>query len=320
MLHSADRPTTIPRGVCTAEGKGVSWAFRGAVAALRRCSGWLCFLSFRRAPRRPRRTSRSRPRSAPRSTCFRAPARSRATTATRRASTRWTAGRGPTTSAIPGACQRLRFSYGPIAVKPGQNDVLVGPVTIEKPMRDGYITRFEPNLVRADGTVPPVEQVHLHHGTWLSLADYGSGPFFAAGEEKTIAPFPTRLRDAGQGDRHLAAALHGPLGDPEADEAYITYDIDFIPKAKARGARDQARVPALARRAARRATRSSTPSATSAASDGSARGRRRSARSSTRAARRSSARARRATAWARTSSCPSSASRSGRSRTSPAAR
>src|SRR3712207_2141233 len=75
---------------------------------------------------------------------------------------------GPTYERYPGACRRLRFSYGPIAVKPGQNDVLIGPVTIEKPNMDGFITRFKPNLVRADGTVPPVEQVHLHHGTWLS--------------------------------------------------------------------------------------------------------------------------------------------------------
>ena len=50
----------------------------------------------------------------------------------------------------PGNCQRLRFSYGPIAVKPGQNDVLIEPVKIEKPMRDGFITRFKPDLVRAD--------------------------------------------------------------------------------------------------------------------------------------------------------------------------
>src|SRR5687768_17499352 len=34
----------------------------------------------------------------------------------------------------PGACQRMRFSYGPIPVKPGQNDVLINPVTIEKPL------------------------------------------------------------------------------------------------------------------------------------------------------------------------------------------
>src|SRR4051794_6285919 len=86
----------------------------------------------------------------------------------------------------PGACTRLRFSYGPILVKPGQNDVLVTPVTIEKPSMDGYVTRFRPNLVRADGTVPPVEQVHLHHGTWISAPEYGTGPFFASGEEKTV--------------------------------------------------------------------------------------------------------------------------------------
>ncbi len=46
-------------------------------------------------------------------------------------------------------------------------------------------------LVLPDGSVPPIEQVHLHHGTWLSASDYGRGPFFAAGEEKTVAPFPT---------------------------------------------------------------------------------------------------------------------------------
>src|SRR5437763_7752417 len=43
-----------------------------------------------------------------------------------------------------GACQRLKFAFGPIVVKPGQNDVLVQPITIEKPMQDGYITRFRP--------------------------------------------------------------------------------------------------------------------------------------------------------------------------------
>jgi hypothetical protein len=139
---------------------------------------------------------------------------------------------GPDYVRYPGACERLRFSYGPIAVKPGQNDVLVGPVTIEKPNRDGYITRFKPNLVRADGTVPPVEQVHLHHGTWLSQPSYGSGPFFAAGEEKTIAPFP---RGYGMPIKAtdtwlLLYMVHSAVSQPM--ETYITYDIDFIPKDK----------------------------------------------------------------------------------------
>ena len=100
---------------------------------------------------------------------------------------------------------------------PGQNDVLLGPITIEKPLQDGYITRFKPNLVApSTARCRPSSEVHLHHGTWLNLTDnYGSGPFFAAGEEKTIAPFP-RLRHADQGDRPVAAALHGPLGGAAA--------------------------------------------------------------------------------------------------------
>src|SRR4051794_10413542 len=139
---------------------------------------------------------------------------------------------GPDYERYPGACQRMRFAYGPIAVKPGQNDVLVQPVTIEKPDQDGYITRFKPNLVLPDGTVPPVEQVHLHHGTWLSQPDYGMGPFFAAGEEKTIAPFPrgygmpVRGSDAWELLYMVHSAIQKPL------EAYIVYDIDFVPKAK----------------------------------------------------------------------------------------
>src|SRR4051812_32652258 len=140
--------------------------------------------------------------------------------------------KGPDYVRYPGACERLRFSYGPIVVKPGQNDVLVGPVTIEKPDRDGYITRFKPNLVRADGSVPPVEQVHLHHGTWLSQPDYGSGPFFAAGEEKTVAPYPkgygmpVKASDQWQ----LLYMVHSAVSNPM--EVYIIYDVDFVPKDK----------------------------------------------------------------------------------------
>jgi hypothetical protein len=140
---------------------------------------------------------------------------------------------GPDYERYPGACQRLRFSYGPLTVKPGQNDVLIEPVKIEKPVRDGFITRFKPNLVRADGTIPPVEQVHLHHGTWLAEPNYGSGPFFAAGEEKTIAPFPKGFgMPVKASDTWLLLyMIHSAVSQPM--EAYITYDVDFVPQAKA---------------------------------------------------------------------------------------
>jgi hypothetical protein len=140
--------------------------------------------------------------------------------------------KGPDFVRYPGACRRMRFSYGPILVKPGQNDVLINPVTIEKPMADGYITRFRPNLVRADGTVPPVEQVHLHHGTWLSYPEYGSGPFFAAGEEKTVAPFPRGFgMPVSAADTWLLLYMvHSAVAQPM--ETYIIYDVDFVPKAQ----------------------------------------------------------------------------------------
>ena len=139
----------------------------------------------------------------------------------------------PNYERYPGDCQRLRFSFGPILVKPGQNDVLAEPVRIEKPMRDGYITRIEPNLVDPNGEVPPTEQVHLHHGTWLSEPSYGSGPFFAAGEEKTIAPFP---RGYGMPVKatdlwFLLYMVHSAVQEPMS--LYITYDVDFVPQADA---------------------------------------------------------------------------------------
>ena len=139
----------------------------------------------------------------------------------------------PAYERYPGACQRLRFSYGPIVVKPGQNDQMISPVTIEKPMQDGYITRFKPDLVRVDGSVPPIEQVHLHHGTWLSQPEYGMGPFFAAGEEKTTAPFPKGygMPIKATDQWLLLYMVHSAV--PQPMEVYITYEVDFVPRAAA---------------------------------------------------------------------------------------
>ena len=52
------------------------------------------------------------------------------------------------------------------------------------------------NIRRADGTVPPVDVIHLHHGVWLNMSrrDLTSPGlperFMAAGEEKTISTSP----------------------------------------------------------------------------------------------------------------------------------
>ena len=57
----------------------------------------------------------------------------------------------------------------------------------QRPPVNGWITGFKPNLIYADGRVPRVDVVHLHHGVWLN----NGAPTFAAGEEKTEirAPF-----------------------------------------------------------------------------------------------------------------------------------
>jgi hypothetical protein len=137
--------------------------------------------------------------------------------------------KAPDYERYPGDCQRERYAH-PVYVKPGQNDVLIEPLLIEKPQRDGYVTRIEPNLVDANGNVPPTEDVHLHHGTWLSQPSYGDGPFFAAGEEKTTAPWPTGygMPVKASDTWLLLYMVHSAVQRPM--NLYITYDIDFVPQ------------------------------------------------------------------------------------------
>jgi len=82
--------------------------------------------------------------------------------------------------------------------------------------------------------VPPVEQVHLHHGTWLSLtANYGNSAWAAAGEEKTIFPFPPGFgMPIKQTDQwQLLYMVHSAVQQPMS--LWITYDVDFVPQANA---------------------------------------------------------------------------------------
>lgn len=131
-------------------------------------------------------------------------------------------------------CVRLHFAFGPILAKPGQNDALIQPVTIEKPWYSGYIVRFRPDLVDQTGEAPDISVVHLHHATWLNLnPQYGNGPFFAAGEEKTIATFPPGygLHVGGSDTWALLYMVHNATANPHL--VWITYDVDFIADADA---------------------------------------------------------------------------------------
>ena len=136
--------------------------------------------------------------------------------------------------------QHLHYKYGPIHVSPGQNLILLGPVTIEKPAYDGYVTRIKPDLVRADGSVPPVDVIHLHHGVFVNLSRTdatagGAERFFATGEEKTIFSMPKGYGYFSRGSDVWAVNHMVHNQTPVPDDVYITYDVDFVPADSALG-------------------------------------------------------------------------------------
>jgi hypothetical protein len=136
---------------------------------------------------------------------------------------------------------RYSYRYGPLVAAPGQNLIIQGPVTIERPQGDGYMTRIKPDLVGEDGKPPPVEQVHMHHAVFVDLSHrdttYPGLPerFFAYAEEKTIATIPAPAGyPIGPGDVWgLNYMLHNET--PRTRVVWLTYDIDFVPKASPTG-------------------------------------------------------------------------------------
>jgi hypothetical protein len=136
---------------------------------------------------------------------------------------------------LPDGTETLKYTVGPLDIRPGQNSIDFTGADIPKPDVDGYIVGIRPDLVFNDGTVPRVDVIHLHHGVWLNTsAKDATRPrlperFFAAGEEKTHMYLPT-----GYGYPYKATdkwvinyMLHNLLATP--DEVSITYEIDFIP-------------------------------------------------------------------------------------------
>jgi len=135
-------------------------------------------------------------------------------------------------------CSRLKVVFGPIQVKPGQNDILIQPVTVEKPLFDNHLVRFKPSLIEVSprnlAISPPVEELHLHHGTWLNAGrSYGDGPWIASGEEKTVASWPKGygLQIKPEDQWLFLHMVHNATALPR--EVWVTYDLDVV---KAEGA------------------------------------------------------------------------------------
>ncbi len=121
--------------------------------------------------------------------------------------------------ALGGDTQRITYRYGPLVAAAGQNLILAGPVTIEKPPRQ-LRHRIAATMVDEQGRTPPVEQVHMHHAVFLNLGRRDvSAPslpgerFYAfAGEDDRH--HATGLRLPRRRPRHVGHQLHAPQRDP----------------------------------------------------------------------------------------------------------
>lgn len=130
--------------------------------------------------------------------------------------------------------QHLEYRYGPIRIEPGQNNIAFSKGQVPKPDVDGFIVGITPNIRLRDGSVPPVDVVHLHHGVWVNGSaprdlSRGSGTFFPAGEEKTALRLPK-----GYGYEYKADdewSINYMIHDLTANAytIFIHYELDFIP-------------------------------------------------------------------------------------------
>ena len=131
----------------------------------------------------------------------------------------------PATSQGAAKVERVKYRYGPITIKPGQNTISLDGDRIPKPKVSGWIVGFRPNLERANGKIPGVDVLHLHHAVWIINNELT----FAAGEEKTNVklPRPFGWRHRPQDRWVLNHMVHNLL--PNRDRVYLTYTLDFIP-------------------------------------------------------------------------------------------
>ena len=130
---------------------------------------------------------------------------------------------------------RYKFRYGPVFAAAGQNLILFGPVTVERPQGTGWGVRFKPDLEYPNGKVPPIEEVHTHHGLILSTSrldiTYPQIPqrMSAWAEEKTIGflprPYGYLVKPSDQW--MVNYMLHNETS--RSHELYITYEVDWIP-------------------------------------------------------------------------------------------
>jgi hypothetical protein len=133
---------------------------------------------------------------------------------------------------LPKDVTRTTYRY-PIDLKPGTNIIKLR-YGVPKPTGPGYIVRFQPNLTRRDGSIPPTDKIHLHHAVWLrfgtgaTTAGYPAEILTAVGEEKTrfTLPRPYGVYVSPTETWLLNDMIHDLTN--RGMRLYITYTIDFV--------------------------------------------------------------------------------------------
>ena len=102
--------------------------------------------------------------------------------------------------------QHIKYRYGPLTIKPGQNTISFDGDDVPRPKRPGWIVGFRPNLELVNGKIPGVDVLHLHHAVWLinGAADLRG----RRGEDERQAAAAVRLAPRPRGP--LGAQPHGP--------------------------------------------------------------------------------------------------------------
>ncbi|MFA5944785.1 MAG: hypothetical protein WC876_10005 [Candidatus Thermoplasmatota archaeon] len=142
-----------------------------------------------------------------------------------------------------GVERQMRFLYGPFPIPPGQD---LNRVTLELPVREGFMTTVSPTLFDANtGIVPSNQHMHIHHAHWLKATTDAEDETYAAnlawvfgtGEERTQGSLHDRAEVDPDGPRYgiyveplvpqvLIYMLHNKMA--EARALYVALDVSFV--------------------------------------------------------------------------------------------
>ena len=142
-----------------------------------------------------------------------------------------------------GVERQMRLLFGPFPIPAGQD---MNRVTLELPVRNGFMTAVSPNLYNAaDGLAPTNQHMHIHHAHWFRMSDDPSDQYYTAnlawvfgtGEERTQGSLHDRAAADPMGPRYgiyvepltpqvLIYMIHNKM--PEPVNVYVALDIRFV--------------------------------------------------------------------------------------------